>query len=92
MFYNRYISEDAVLEIRGLMDDEIGICKIRVGDIYVDVSNDDAAAYVEKQKTSLATDVSALTHKIADIKQQMDELKTQLYSKFGESINLEYDT
>ena len=42
-------------------------------------------------KDKIQSDIQGLKDKAADIENNMKELKSELYGKFGSAINLEYD-
>lgn len=46
---------------------------------------------IEVYKGKINDDIKALNEKAAGFEMLMKELKTELYSKFGSAINLEYD-
>jgi len=62
---------------------------LRVGEVFVNVPNDEAEQYVDQQKDEMSKQLAALTAEQAQIIEQMAALKTVLYGKFGNSINLE---
>lgn len=62
---------------------------MRVGEVFVNVPNDEAEQYVDQQKDEMSKQLAALTAEQAQIIEQMAALKTVLYGKFGNSINLE---
>lgn len=82
---------DAISDIDNLLDDELGTCKIKVGQVFVSVTNEDADEYVQRHKSSVQSIVDELESQSRDIRAQMNELKSKLYAKFGNQINLEYD-
>lgn len=84
-------TKDALNDIENLLDDDVGTCKIKIGDVYVDVTNEDAEQFANKYKYNLQLEVDNLNHKSDEIKQTMNELKNKLYKKFGNQINLEYE-
>ncbi len=72
-----------------LLDDDA--CRIKVGEVYIQTSNDNAAEYVEKEKKNATAELKEMEQRLAEITGKMDELKVQLYAKFKDSINLEYN-
>lgn len=60
-----------------------------MGEVFVNVPNDEAEQYVDQQKDEMSKQLAALTAEQAQIIEQMAALKTVLYGKFGNSINLE---
>lgn len=55
------------------------------------MSQSDVQEALDKKKTSLNAEVAAIEMKMDGIKSQMSDLKTHLYAKFGNAINLEAD-
>jgi prefoldin subunit 4 len=82
--------KDGVDDIGMLMDDDA--CQLRVGNIFVSVSNEDAEERVEKLKETEEATLEALKEEHSGLRAQMDEIKVLLYKKFGDSINLEPDS
>jgi len=82
--------KDATSDIAVLMDDDA--CKIKVGEVFIQTTNEDAEEYVKQKERELQLDVDTLMKETSDIEEQMKSLKTRLYAKFGNQINLEHDT
>lgn len=80
---------DAAGEIEMLLDDDC--CKIRVGDLFVQVTNEEAEEYAAQQKEEREAELAALTEEKAGLVVEMKKLKAILYAKFGGTINLETD-
>ena len=78
---------DAADGIEMLLDDDSVM--IRVGEVYVRVSNDEGEEWVKKEKAAVEERKSKMEAEKADIERQMKELKATLYAKFGKAINLE---
>lgn len=78
---------EAVEEIEMLLDD--GACKIKVGETFAPVENDDAAERVEALKEQAEKDLAAMQKKKEAMLADMNKLKAKLYAKFGKSINLD---
>lgn len=83
-------TKDAKSDIELLLDDDA--CKIQVGEVFIQVTNEQAEEFAHKRQQELQTEVDTLRSQIDDIQQQMKELKVKLYAKFGDQINLEYET
>ncbi len=62
---------------------------MKSGEIYVDVSNEEAESTVEKLKHETKVKLDELNQQQNQIMKELEELKTILYSKFGKSINLD---
>ena len=78
---------DAADSIEMLLDDDSVM--IKVGEVYVRVSNEEGEEWVQREKASVEEKKSSLEAEKADIEKQMKELKATLYAKFGKAINLE---
>ena len=78
---------DACEEVEIALDDEA--CKIMVGEMFVDVSNDEATEFLEKQKEEVRREYEAFLEDLHGVEGEMKDLKTRLYAKFGSDINLE---
>jgi len=79
--------EDASGEIETLLDDNA--CIIKVGEVYVNASNEEAEQHVAHAKEETQAALRTLTAQHDKIVAQMSDLKKVLYGKFGKSINLE---
>jgi len=62
-----------------------------VGEIFVMESPDDVLVLLEDKKTELKSQIKVLEDQATGIKGVMTDLKTHLYAKFGDAINLEAD-
>ena len=78
---------DAADSIDTLLDDDAVM--IRVGEVYVRVSNEEGEAYVKEQKAKEEESKAKVEKEKAEVEAQMAELKKRLYAKFGKAINLE---
>ena len=78
---------DAADGIEMLLDEDSVM--IRVGEVYVRVSNDEGEEWVAREKRSVEERKGKLEAEKADIERKMKELKATLYAKFGKAINLE---
>ena len=63
----------------------------QIGEVFIAMTQSDVVESLEKTKTRLTSEVGAIEEKMEAIKLQMSDLKTHLYAKFGNSINLEAD-
>eukprot|EP01006_Ploeotia_vitrea_P043232 TRINITY_DN66705_c2_g4_i1.p1 TRINITY_DN66705_c2_g4~~TRINITY_DN66705_c2_g4_i1.p1 ORF type:complete len:175 (-),score=108.83 TRINITY_DN66705_c2_g4_i1:69-593(-) len=82
--------EDAQGEIEMLMDDDA--CRARVGEMFVHVSNEDAEEFVEKKLAETKEIVAKKKAQVSEMNDELNQLKSVLYAKFGKSINLEAET
>lgn len=78
---------DASTDIESLLDDDA--CKVRIGEVFMDVSNEEAEEFVAEQKKLSDEKIKALTERRAELVRKMDELKQLLSAKFKNQINLE---
>jgi prefoldin subunit 4 len=59
------------------------------GEVFTHLTVNEASEELEKNKTKIETEISNLIEKLNSTKNLLSELKTQLYAKFGNKINLE---
>lgn len=78
---------DAEQDIEMLLDDDA--CKIRIGEVYVNVSNDDAEEYVKQEKEEKEAALEEHDKEKAGLVERMNVLKAALKAKFGDAINLD---
>lgn len=78
---------DVAGDIECLLDDDA--CKIKVGEVYVEVPNDEAEEYVNAEVAEREEVMAGLEKEKASLEGQMSALKALLYAKFGNQINLE---
>ncbi|KAL1921177.1 uncharacterized protein VTP21DRAFT_10893 [Calcarisporiella thermophila] len=71
--------------------DEDEPVKYRVGDAFVHLSLSQAQERIEQEQASLDQQIEALGREIENVRGRMTELKTVLYGKFKNAINLEKD-
>ena len=62
-----------------------------VGEILVKETPDDVLALLDTKKTEVKAEIKVLEEQATAIKGVMSDLKTHLYAKFGDAINLEAD-
>nr|CAG4652332.1 EOG090X0JBP [Triops cancriformis] len=80
--------EDAADELI-LTEDESSLIPYMAGEVFVNLSLEETQARLEEAKTKLKAEVGSLNDECEKVKSVMSDLKTQLYAKFGNSINLE---
>lgn len=61
----------------------------RVGDSFISLPLPEAQEMLSTNTTKIEEEVSVLEGKIATVREEMSELKVELYARFGRSINLE---
>lgn len=81
--------EDLALEIELLDEDEQ--IQYKIGDAFVFVGVSKAVEKIEAENEVLDGKIDDLSEKIAEIDSQLALLKSHLYGKFGNNINLERD-
>lgn len=79
--------DDAATDIDSLLDDDA--CKVRIGEVFMDVSNEEAEEFVKEKAAASAKKTAELQEQRTALIKQMDLLKAMLYQKFGKQINLE---
>ena len=62
-----------------------------VGEIFVKETPDDVLSLLDNKKTEIKGEIKVLEEQATSIKEVMSDLKTKLYAKFGDAINLEAD-
>merc|ERR1712165_85479 len=80
--------EDAGTDLMMLEDDEEKV-PYQVGEVFVYLSQDQVQAELDTRKEEVEAEVKVAEGKAAALKEQMADLKTKLYAKFGNAINLE---
>ena len=76
------------LAIEEAMGDDL---KLFLGEVMIDVDEDQAAKYQEKFTEEKKMEMDELEENMDEIESGMKELKTYLYAKFGSAINLEQE-
>ena len=64
---------------------------MNIGESFVEVGEDDARVFVEKQQKKVEDSKKALIDKYDKNRKRLDNLKIILYAKFEKNINLEED-
>ncbi|CAJ0936907.1 unnamed protein product, partial [Mesorhabditis belari] len=82
---------EAVDEIMLLGDDDGQAIPYKIGQTFVHFDSDSINERLEKDKEQVETDVDEMKDKSKNLEEQMEKLKTNLYEKFGDHINLETD-
>ena len=62
---------------------------LKVGESFVHMSQNEATARMEEMKAKLDADVQKLDEEKRRVTDEMAKLKTALYAKFGDTINLD---
>jgi prefoldin subunit 4 len=78
---------DCAGEIENLFDEES--CKIRIGEIFFEVSNDEALEFVKTQTDKLNAEYKKLAAQRDAFQKEKDSIKASLKAKFGDNISLD---
>ena len=70
-----------------MLDDEEKV-PYQIGEVFVEMTQDEVQETMEAKKEKISEEVTQLEGKVDEIKGQMSDLKTHLYAKFGNAINL----
>ena len=62
-----------------------------MGEVFFFLSQDEVQTELDAKKDQLEKETAEIEAKMEDIRGQMTDLKTHLYAKFGNAINLEND-
>ncbi|CCF56168.1 hypothetical protein KAFR_0A07340 [Kazachstania africana CBS 2517] len=79
--------DDVSLEIELIDEDEK--VQYKIGDIFLFFKQSEAVEQLEKDVESIDAKIEELQNKQSDIDSRVSALKTELYAKFGDNINLE---
>ncbi|XP_075224859.1 prefoldin subunit 4 [Lycorma delicatula] len=82
--------EDAAEELE-LTLDEGGKIPFLIGEVFIYQSLEDTQSSLADAKSQLQKSIQEVEEKCSSLKSTMATLKTQLYAKFGNHINLEAD-
>ena len=78
--------EDATMMVEESMGDDL---KLFLGECFVTVQEDQAADYLSKLGEEKQEELESKTDKLDKLEEEMKGLKSQLYARFGTSINLD---
>ncbi|KAK7978004.1 Gim complex component GIM3-like protein [Apiospora saccharicola] len=79
--------DDITTELELANEDEL--VPYKIGDAFFNVPLEQAQEMLATSSTKIEEDVSALEDKMGTIRDEMTQLKVELYARFGRSINLE---
>ncbi|KAF9963450.1 hypothetical protein BGZ65_003315 [Modicella reniformis] len=71
--------------------DEDEPVRYRIGEAFVSLPLEAAMERITKTQTELEQEIESLKSQIDETSEKMDELKRELYERFGNAINLERD-
>lgn len=66
-----------------------GNCRYKIGDSYFHVSVEQAQEMLQKATETLEGDSNDLEEKLDKVREELKQLKVDLYARFGKQINLE---
>lgn len=72
-----------------LIDESDGPIAYMIGESFVYFDSDEINERLEYSKEKIQTALDGLNERIVEIQKKHDQLKTSLYSKFGDNIGLE---
>lgn len=79
--------DDVSLEIELIDEDEQ--IQYKIGDVFVFMKQSDVVEQLEKDAEKLDAKIESLEDSDSEIDTRISELKSSLYAKFGDNINLE---
>ena len=83
---------DALEDAQMMIEESFGEgLKLFIGEALIDVDEDTATAAHERQMEEKQTELESLNDQNDEIVQEMKNLKSFLYARFGTAINLEED-
>ncbi len=82
--------EDAATDLMMLEDDDEKV-PYQIGEVFVFLGQDEVQSELDARKETLEAEIKVAEGKMDGLKEQMGDLKTKLYAKFGNAINLEAD-
>ena len=81
---------DALQDAQQLIEESFGEgLKLFIGEALIDVDEETATEYHEKLVEEKSDDLDKKKDEVEEIDGEMKDLKSYLYSRFGNSINLE---
>ena len=81
---------DALQDAQQLIEESFGEgLKLFIGEALIDVDEDTATKYYEGLVEEKGDDLDKKTDQLEEIESDMKDLKSYLYARFGNSINLE---
>ena len=65
------------------------VYRYKIGDSFISLPLPDVQELLQTATSQIEGDISAVEEKLSTIREDMSELKVELYARFGRSINLE---
>jgi prefoldin subunit 4 len=72
-----------------LLDEASDVVPFQYGEVFCHLSVGEAGEELEKAKQNIEKEIADLEAKVSNTNKLLSELKSQLYAKFGNKINLE---
>ena len=79
--------QDAIGEVENLLDDD-GCVRVKIGEIYFDVNNDNGVELLNKIIEQKEAKIAEAKAQKDEIDTEIDTLREQLRTKFGDSVSL----
>ncbi|RVE71000.1 prefoldin subunit 4 isoform X1 [Oryzias melastigma] len=74
-----------------MLDDDSLLIPYQIGGVFISHSQEETQNMLESAKEALEEEVRGYEERVSSIQQVLNDLKVQLYAKFGNNINLEAD-
>merc|ERR1719402_1046076 len=74
-----------------MFDDDSLLIPYQIGDVFISHTQEETQEMLEAAKEALEKEVKNFEGQVSAIQQVLNDLKVQLYAKFGNNINLEAD-
>ncbi|KAL7753609.1 snoRNA-binding rRNA-processing protein utp10 [Sorochytrium milnesiophthora] len=71
--------------------DEDELVKYRIGDVFMSLPYAEVQELLSNEQSAIDSDIEKLKEKLDSVHAEMEHLKVELYSRFGNAINLERD-
>lgn len=68
---------------------KLTLCRYRIGDSFFSMPVSEVQEQLSASVEKISGEVEQLEDKLGEIRDEMGDLKTELYGRFGRSINLE---
>jgi prefoldin subunit 4 len=65
------------------------ISRYKMGDTFISLPVEEVRELLASSVTKIEESVSAVEDKLGTVREEMEQLKVELYARFGKSINLE---
>ena len=64
-------------------------CRYKIGDTFISLALPEVQEMLASSTEKIEESVSTIEGKLSTVREEMEELKVDLYARFGKSINLE---